>query len=44
LIDAERVLKRTAGIAFCRLTSADIVRHPLVVRIVDAYDGSGRRG
>jgi phosphate starvation-inducible PhoH-like protein len=38
LIDAERVLKRVSGIAFCRLTSADIVRHPLVARIVDAYE------
>jgi phosphate starvation-inducible protein PhoH and related proteins len=26
------------GIAFNRLTSADVVRHPLVARIVDAYD------
>jgi phosphate starvation-inducible protein PhoH and related proteins len=40
LIDAERVLKRTQGIAFSRLTSADVVRHPLVARIVDAYDAS----
>jgi phosphate starvation-inducible protein PhoH and related proteins len=38
LIDAERVLRRTPGIAICRLTSADVVRHPLVARIVDAYD------
>jgi len=38
LIDAERVLKRVPGIAFNRLTSADVVRHPLVARIVDAYD------
>jgi phosphate starvation-inducible PhoH-like protein len=38
LIDAERVLKRVNGIAFNRLTSADVVRHPLVARIVDAYD------
>lgn len=38
LIDAERVLKRVKGIAFNRLTSADVVRHPLVARIVDAYD------
>ncbi|UJW81086.1 PhoH family protein [Hydrogenophaga sp. SL48] len=38
LIDAERVLKRVTGIAFNRLTSADVVRHPLVARIVDAYD------
>jgi phosphate starvation-inducible protein PhoH and related proteins len=42
LIDAERVLKRVDGIAICRLTSADVVRHPLVARIVDAYDARGR--
>ena len=41
LIDAERVLKRVKGIAICRLTSADVVRHPLVARIVDAYDTRG---
>ena len=39
LIDAERVLKRVQGIAINRLTSADVVRHPLVARIVDAYEG-----
>jgi len=38
LIDAERVLKRVKGIAMTRFTSADVVRHPLVARIVDAYD------
>ena len=38
LIDAERVLKRVTGIAMSRLTSADVVRHPLVARIVDAYE------
>jgi phosphate starvation-inducible protein PhoH and related proteins len=38
LIDAERVLKRVNGIGFTRLTSADVVRHPLVARIVDAYE------
>jgi phosphate starvation-inducible PhoH-like protein len=40
LIDAERVLKRVRGIATTRFTSADVVRHPLVARIVDAYDAS----
>ena len=45
LIDAERVLKRIKGIAICRFTSADVVRHPLVARIVDAYDAQrSRRG
>jgi phosphate starvation-inducible protein PhoH and related proteins len=40
LIDAERVLRQVAGIAVCHLTSADVVRHPLVARIVDAYDAN----
>ena len=46
LTDAERVLKRVAGIAITHFTSADVVRHPLVARIVDAYDGArkGRGG
>ncbi len=43
LIDAERVLKRVKGLAFTRFTSADVVRHPLVARIVDAYDAAPRR-
>ncbi len=38
LIDAERVLRDTKGIAMTWLTSLDVVRHPLVARIVDAYD------
>ena len=38
LVEAERVLKKVAGIAVTRFTSADVVRHPLVARIVDAYD------
>ena len=40
LIDAERVLRRVKGLAFTHFTSADVVRHPLVARIVDAYDGA----
>jgi phosphate starvation-inducible PhoH-like protein len=40
LVDAERVLRRTEGIAITRLTSIDIVRHPLVARVVDAYDAA----
>ncbi len=42
LIDAERVLRRVKGLAFTRFTSADVVRHPLVARIVDAYDAAPR--
>ncbi len=38
LIDAERVLRRVNGIAMTRFNSGDVVRHPLVARIVEAYD------
>jgi phosphate starvation-inducible PhoH-like protein len=38
LVDAERVLRRVPGIAMTRFTSADVVRHPLVARIVEAYE------
>jgi phosphate starvation-inducible PhoH-like protein len=43
LIDAERVLRRVSGIAITHFTSADVVRHPLVAKIVDAYDGQRKR-
>ncbi|NEQ27868.1 MAG: PhoH family protein [Microcoleus sp. SIO2G3] len=35
---AERILRRVEGIAFCQLSKADVVRHPLVQRIVAAYE------
>ncbi|RYF03027.1 MAG: PhoH family protein [Oxalobacteraceae bacterium] len=38
LADAMHVLKDTRGIAFSHFSSADVVRHPLVGRIVDAYE------
>ena len=38
LIDAQQVLAGVRGIAFTRFTSADVVRHPLVQHIVDAYE------
>ncbi len=41
LVDAERVLRDVKGIATTRFTSADVVRHPLVARIVEAYDAAG---
>ena len=43
LIDALNVLKNVRGISFCQFTSADVVRHPLVARIVDAYESSDKR-
>ena len=38
LVDAMHVLKDVRGIAFTQFSSADVVRHPLVARIIDAYD------
>ena len=38
LIDAQQVLAGVRGIAFTQFTSADVVRHPLVQHIVDAYE------
>lgn len=40
---AARVLKKVEGIAFCRLTSSDVVRHPLVQQIVKAYEDYEKR-
>ena len=38
LIEARRVLRRVRGLAFTEFDSSDVVRHPLVARIVDAYE------
>ena len=38
LVDAMHILKGVEGMAFCTLTDTDVVRHPLVRRIVNAYD------
>lgn len=35
---AMQVLKKVEDIAFCQLTNKDVVRHPLVQKIVQAYD------
>ena len=35
---AHHILASVEGIAFCKLTQADVVRHPLVQRIVAAYE------
>lgn len=40
LVDAVHILKNVRGIAFTHFTSADVVRHPLVARIVDAYEAA----
>ncbi|MAQ15903.1 MAG: phosphate starvation-inducible protein PhoH [Sandaracinus sp.] len=38
LADAEQLLGDIEGIRFCRFTDQDVVRHPLVQKIVRAYD------
>lgn len=38
LIDAVETLEGVEGIAVCRLTAKDVVRHPLVMRIIRAYE------
>ena len=38
LIDAAQVLEGVEGVAICRLSAADVVRHPLVQRVVQAYE------
>ncbi|MDI3338323.1 PhoH family protein [Defluviimonas aestuarii] len=38
LTDAERILKDVKGISFNYFTAKDVVRHPLVARIIEAYD------
>ncbi len=40
--DAIRRLEGVAGVAVIRLRQADIVRHPLVQRVVEAYSRSGQ--
>ncbi|MDR3394166.1 MAG: PhoH family protein [Parasulfuritortus sp.] len=38
LVEARSALKEVRGIAFTEFLNEDVVRHPLVARIIDAYD------
>jgi phosphate starvation-inducible PhoH-like protein len=38
LADAERILKGVKGVSFNYFTSKDVVRHPLVARVIEAYE------
>ena len=38
LVHATKVLADVEGISVCRLTAKDVVRHPLVMRIIRAYE------
>jgi phosphate starvation-inducible PhoH-like protein len=40
LIEARRILENVRGIAFTQFGAQDVVRHPLVARIIDAYDAN----
>ncbi|MBD8545285.1 PhoH family protein [Sphingomonas sp. CFBP 8760] len=44
LADAVRRLEGVESIAMSRFTAADVVRHPIVGRIVEAYEGVGGTG
>ena len=37
LVEAAEVLDGVEGVALCRFTDTDVVRHPLVQRLVQAY-------
>jgi len=43
LVDAREVLDQVSGIAFTLFTSEDVVRHPLVARIVNAYEARTKK-
>lgn len=43
LVEAGRVLNDVAGIEFVKFTAEDVIRHPLVAKIVKAYDKDGAR-
>jgi phosphate starvation-inducible protein PhoH and related proteins len=38
LIEARRILDGVRGLAFTQFGAQDVVRHPLVARIIDAYE------
>ena len=44
LADAERILKGVKGVTFNYFTAKDVVRHPLVARIIEAYEAEETPG
>jgi phosphate starvation-inducible PhoH-like protein len=38
LLEAERALEGVAGVAVCWFSKVDVIRHPVVGRIIEAYD------
>ena len=43
LIEASHILQDVRGVSMTYFTSADVVRHPLVARIVEAYQKAEKR-
>jgi phosphate starvation-inducible PhoH-like protein len=43
LWEAERLLKNIPKISFNYFTSKDVVRHPLVARIIEAYEADAEK-
>lgn len=43
LIEVQKILKGVEGISFCFLDETDVVRHPLVQRIIQAYDAHDQK-
>ncbi|WP_235912911.1 PhoH family protein [Oceanomicrobium pacificus] len=43
LVEAERVLRNVDSIKFTRFTAVDVVRHPMVAKIIEAYDADARK-
>lgn len=41
LLEAQKFLKSIDGIEFCNFSKADVVRHPLVQKIIQAYETNG---
>ncbi|MBB5514304.1 phosphate starvation-inducible PhoH-like protein [Rubricella aquisinus] len=41
LVEAEKILAGVKGVAMTYFTAADVIRHPLVARIIRAYDKAG---
>jgi phosphate starvation-inducible PhoH-like protein len=44
LVEVEKLLGNIQGIVFCYLTKIDVVRHPLIQKIIDAYENKQTNG
>ena len=40
LLEAKKLLKNINGISICNFSKSDVVRHPLVQKIIQAYETS----